>query len=128
MALGIYAGSSASNLTLLPSPTELKPSNELIWSENTGRAQSGTNKAKMVGDVVAEKLTYAIQWGILTQAELTLIQTKLVAGFFYFGVGTSSSQAQSSAKKFYRSPIQYEILPIGNTIYYKSVTVDVIEQ
>jgi hypothetical protein len=43
-------------------------------------------------------------------------------------MGTTASQAQGSAKKFYRSPIQYEILPVGNTLYYKGVTVDVIEQ
>lgn len=128
MALGIYAGASASGMSLLPSPTDLQPSHETIWSENTGRAQSGTNKAKMVGDVVAEKITYNIKWGILTQAEMNLIKSKLTAGFFYFGIGTSASQAQNSASKFYRSEIQYAILPIGNTLYYKNATVDVIEQ
>lgn len=128
MALGIYAGATASGMVLLPSPTDLKPSHELIWSENTGRAQSGTNKAKMVGDVVAEKITYNIQWNMLTQSQLDLIKARLTAGFFYFGIGTSATQAQNSAKTFYRGNIQYDITPIGNTLYYKSVTVDVIEQ
>lgn len=128
MALGIYAGSSASGMTLLPSPTELKPSNEQIWSENTGRAQSGTNKAKMIGDVVAEKITYSIEWRMLTNEQLAIIKSKLTAGFFYFGIGTTATQAQNSARKFYRGNIQSDLLPIGNTLYYKTVTVDVIEQ
>lgn len=128
MALDIYAGATATGMTKLPSPTDLKPSYEIIWSENTGRAQSGTNKAKMVGDVVAEKITYNIQWGILTQAQLDSIKSKLTAGFFYFGIGTTATQASNSAKKFYRGNIQYDLVPVGNTLYYKSVAVDVIEQ
>lgn len=128
MALGIYAGTSATGMTLLPSPTDLKPSKELIWSENTGRAQSGSNKAKMIGDVVAEKTTYSIEWGVLTQSQLNTITSHLTAGFFYFGIGTTATQAQNNAGKYYRGNIQYKLLPIGNTLYYKDVTVDVVEQ
>lgn len=125
MSLGIYAGSSVANMTVLPSPTTITPTFEMIWSENTGRAQSGSNKAKMIGDVVAEKKTYAIKWGIITDAEMSQIRSKLPAGFFYFGVGTSKP---SSADKYYRSEIVGDYLPIGNAIYWKDVTVSVIEQ
>ena len=128
MALDIYAGNSASSMTKLPSPVSVTPSNEIIWSENTGRAQSGSNKAKMIGDVVDEKETYVIHWGILTETEMALIKQKLKAGFFYFGMGTSSSAAQSSAKKFYRSNITSEILNVGSAVYYKDAEVSVIEQ
>lgn len=128
MALRIYAGSSAGAMTLLPSPVSLTPSNEIIWSENTGRAQSGADKAKMIGDVVDEKQTYTIHWGILTQAEYDLIKSRLVPGFFWFGVGTSSASAAASARRYYRSNITAEIMAVGSEVYYKDAEVSVIEQ
>lgn len=124
----IYAGSSASSLTELPSPVELKQSKEQIWSENTGRAQSGSNKAKMIGDSIAQKRTYQIKWGILTETELNTIQTKLTPGFFYFSAATSASSAQSNAEKFYRSEISYQIIQAGPNVVYKDAAVNVIEQ
>ena len=124
----IYAGTSASSMTELPSPVDLKRSDEQIWSENTGRAQTGTNKAKMIGDVVATKRTYQIKWGVLTGTELTSIKNHLTTGFFYFAAATSSSSAQSNAAKFYRSEIQYDIIQAGPNVYYKDVAVSVIEQ
>ncbi len=128
MALGIYAGATVANMAILPSPTDLQPSFEIIWSEDTGRAQSGTNKAKMIGSVVDEKKTYTIKWGVITDSEMSTIKSKLTTGFFYFGVGTSLTQAQNSAIKVYRSEITGDYLPVGNTIYWKNAQVSVIEQ
>ena len=128
MALGIYAGNAADSLTLLPSPVSIKPSHEIIWSENTGRAQSGANKAKMIGDVIAEKQTYTIQWGLLTQSEYNTVKNKLKAGFFYFAVAASASQAEENAAKYYRGNLTAEAVQAGNSIYYKDATVSVIEQ
>lgn len=128
MALGIYAGTSASTMTALPSPVQLTPTAELIWSENTGRAQSGTNKAKMIGDVVAEKRTYKIQWGYLTATEYALIKSKLTPGFFTFGVGLTPASAQAAAGRYYRSEITAEMVQVGRDYYYKDATVSVIEQ
>lgn len=124
----IYAGTSASSLTELPSPVDLKKSDELIWSENTGRAQSGSNKAEMIGDVVATKDKYEIKWGILTEAELNSIRTHLPKGFFYFAAATSSSSAQSNASKYYRGEISYDIIQAGPNVYYKDAAVSVIEK
>ena len=128
MAIGIYAGSTAGGVTLLPSPVDVQVSNEIIWSEDTGRAQSGTNKAKMIGSVVAEKRTYSIKWGVLQESELNAIRNKLTAGFFFFAMASSLSSARSSATKCYRSEINYDVLPVGSTTYYKNVAVSVIEQ
>lgn len=100
MALGIYAGTSATGMTLLPSPTDLKPSKELIWSENTGRAQSGSNKAKMIGDVVAEKTTYNIEWGVLTQSQLNTITSHLTAGFFILASAQQQHRRRIMRKSF----------------------------
>ena len=126
MATAIYAGSSSGSLTKLPSPISLKTTSELIWSENTGRAQSGENQAKMIGDTIAKKRTYAIEWGVISQAQLSTILENLTSGFFYFGIGTESSPP-SSPTKFYRSELTYETIE-AETTYYKNVTVSVIEQ
>ena len=128
MAIGIYAGDSASAVVELPSPVEVTPSMELIWSENTGRAQSGSNRAKMIGDVVAEKNAYNIKWGILEASDFTAITTHLKAGFFYFAVASSLASARAIATTYYRGNISYSLLSVGSETYYKDVTVDVIQQ
>ena len=128
MALGIYAGASANGVAILPSPVEVKPTHEIIWSQDTGRAQSGANKAKMIGSVVDTKMTYAIKWGVITATDFSTITSKLTAGFFYFAMATSLATAKSTAISCYRSEIAYDVLPIGDTIYYKDVTVSVIQQ
>ena len=51
------------NGVALPAPTVIKIDNEIIWSSNTGRTSSGT----MAGDVVAEKKTITIEWGVLRE-------------------------------------------------------------
>lgn len=116
----LYAGSSTP-LTLLPSPVSVQITREQIWSEDTGRAQSGANQAEMIGTSVAEKMTYAIKWGVLTSAQLSVITTNLPKGFFYFGT------ANNSTTKFYRSEITYDIVQ-ADDIYYKDVSVSVIQK
>ena len=125
--LGIYAGASVAGMAILPSPVSLKTSLEQIWSEDTGRAQSGTNQAKMIGDSIAEKLTYEIQWGVLNGTDFATITSKLTRGFFYFGIGTSLAAAKSAAAKFYRGAITYETVQ-ADAVYYKNVSVSVIQQ
>lgn len=131
MALDIYAGASLASLTKLPSPSQVTPTFEIIWSEDTGRAQSGSDKAKMIGSVVDEKKTYAIKWGVIDNDDMNIIKSHLTRGFFYFCVGTevpTSSNNYNGAVKYYRSEIAGDYLPIGNDIYWKDVTVSVIEQ
>lgn len=124
----IYAGSTIESMVELPSPTELKRSTEQIWSENTGRAQSGVNQAKMIGDVVATKMTFSIKWGILTYDQYNTIQSKLTKGFFYFGIGTTLNEAKNSAYKFYRGDLSCDYLQAGTGILYKDVSTTLIEQ
>ncbi len=124
----IYAGTSASSMRELPSPIELKRTNEMIWSENTGRAQSGSNKAKMIGDVVAQKRTYTIKWGVLTGTQLNIIINNLPKGFFSFAAATSASAAEEAAGRYYRSEISFDYLQAGREVLYKDVSVSVIEQ
>lgn len=125
----IYAGNSASSMTELPSPVSIKNSREKIWSENTGRAQSGTNAAKMIGDVIAKKKTFEIKWGILTATQVESIISHLDnKAFVYFAMATSSSAAQSAASTYYSSNLTYEVIQSGPNVFYKDATVTMIEQ
>ncbi|MGN0464896.1 MAG: hypothetical protein ACI4F9_00935 [Lachnospiraceae bacterium] len=102
----------------LPSPTQIKMSDEIIWSSNTGRVASGT----MVGDVIAEKVTVTITWEMLTEAEVASIRSSMPAGFFSITVLGISFVA-------YRGNLQSDVLGIINgTVYYKSVTVTAIQK
>lgn len=120
----IYAGTTT-NMVQLPSPISVSPTREQIWSEDTGRAQSGSNQAEMIGTSIAEKMTYAIKWGILTEAELSSITSNMPKGFFYFGIGTSKP---SSPNKYYRSEITYEIIQTEEGIRYKDVATSAIQK
>ena len=120
---------SSGSMTELPSPIKIQQTREQIWSEDTGRAQSGSNQAEMIGTSVAEKMTYAIQWGVLSSTDFNTIITNLPKGFFYFGVGQT---APSSPSKYYRSEITYELIQAMQngalTTFYKDVSVSVIQK
>lgn len=112
-----------SDNTVLPSPTALNASDEIIWSSNTGRS---TVSAKMLGDVIAEKKTFSIGWQWITAAELKVIKNALKSGFnpisFIFDDETITLMA-------YRGTISSEYAgSIGGIEYYKTVSCDVIEQ
>lgn len=128
--LALYAGNSATMTVAnnkLPSPSRMQVSVEQIWSENTGRAQSGNNKAKMIGESLVAKHTYSIEWAMLEHSDFQKIGDLLPRGFFYFGTG-SINTPPSNPSKYYRSEIQYEVIQVGNTQYYKNITTQVIEQ
>lgn len=106
------------NGVAMPSPTQIKVSDEIIWSSNTGRVADGS----MVGDAIAEKTTVAITWEMLTEAEKASIKGSMVAGFFPVTVLGMSITS-------YRGTMQSDVLGIINgTTYYKTVTVTVIQQ
>lgn len=127
--LALYAGSSSTftSSNRLPSPSRLQVSAEQIWSEDTGRAQSGENKAKMIGSSLTSKHTYMIDWAMLEYSDFQKVENLLTRGFFYFGVG-STADPPDSPTKYYRSEINYEVIQVGNTRYYKNISVQVIEQ
>lgn len=112
------------NNVVLPSPTEISTTDEIIWSSNTGRS---TTSGKMLGDVIAEKQTFSIKWGILAKSEQKKIKNNLKSGFHpvYF-IFDDETVALTS----YRGTITSQHLGyIGDGIYYyKSVSCDIIEQ
>lgn len=107
----------------LPAPVSIKVDDEILWSSSTGRALDGT----MLGDVVAEKKTLSVTWGILTETELALIKSKLVAGFFPV---TFHDDGEDITITTYRGTLSKE--QIGRLsdgiFYYRSASVSIVQQ
>lgn len=103
----------------LPAPVTIEANGELIWSENTGRIASGD----MAGTVLAEKQTYDITWGVLTEAELRTIRSALPGGFFPFQIGDQTVTV-------YRGTLKTEHIGyIGDGVYYyRSASVSLIQK
>jgi hypothetical protein len=80
----------------------------------------------MIGDVIAEKMTFAIQWGVLTKAERDLIRSNLSSGFHPFSVVEDGTPTTIDA---YRSTITFDTLGThGGVTYYKNMQVSIIQQ
>lgn len=108
----------------LPAPETITVADEIIWSSNTGRVSSGL----MNGDIIAQKKTLKIKWGILTEAQMTLIKNKLVAGFFPI---TFHDEGKDMTITSYRGTLSKEMLGDlgdGKGCWYKSASVDLIQR
>lgn len=107
----------------LPAPVSMSVNNEIIWTSDTGRLMNGI----MVGDVIAEKCTVSIKWGVLTETEMKLIREKLISGFFPF---TFRDDGIDITIESYRGTLSKEHLGyIGDGIYYyKSASVEIIQR
>ncbi len=107
----------------LPEPVEISTSDEIIWSSNTGR----TTNAQMVGDVIAEKKTLNIKWGILKESDVALIKANIKTGFFPI---TFRDDGLELTINTYRGTLTREHIGYltDGIYYYRSVSVTVIEQ
>lgn len=110
------------NNVTLPSPVSITVSDEIIWSENTGRSATG----EMIGDVIAQKETFNIQWGVMPKSDFNTIKANLLAGFTSFSIiedGVTHTIQQ------YRGTLTRDIIgSINGVTYYKNVQVSVIQQ
>lgn len=106
------------NGVALASPVSISNSDEIIWSSGTGRSANGL----MSGDVIANKKTIQISWGILTQDEYNAI-LRIPSGFFNAVVLGQSIRA-------YRSTISGSCLGTfsDGITYYNDVSTSFIEQ
>lgn len=112
------------NTTLPGGVVAIKRSDELLWSEGTGRSATSGN---MVGSVVAKKQTYSIEWGVITQAQYDAIRSAIVQGFFTLTITVGSTTLANISA--YRGTISGQLLStIGTSNYWKGVTVDVVER
>lgn len=106
----------------LPAPVSLSIADQIIWSAATGRSADGT----MVGDVVAEKKTLEISWGILTESQYLLIKRNLTSGFFSISFRDDGIDMTISS---YRSDLKRDVLGwLGGVYYYRSVSVSIVQQ
>ena len=107
----------------LPAPSSIAVDDEIIWSSDTGRTLDGT----MAGDVVAEKKTISIQWGMLTAEKMKLIRDTIVAGFLPV---TFYDCGENITINVYRSTLSKDAIgELGDGIYwYRSASVQLIQQ
>jgi hypothetical protein len=107
----------------LPAPVSLKVDDEIIWSSSTGRALDGT----MLGDVVVEKKTLAISWGVLQEDEMLAIKSQLVTGFFPV---TFHDDGQDITITSYRGTLSKDVIGKldDGIFYYRSASVSIIQQ
>ena len=106
------------NGVALASPVSISNNDEIIWSSGTGRSANG----QMSGDIIANKKTIQISWGILTQDEYNAIRN-IPSGFFNAVVLGQSIRA-------YRSTISGSCLGTfsDGITYYNDVSTSFIEQ
>lgn len=107
----------------LPTPDEITVNDEIIWSSNTGRSGTG----KMIGDVIAEKVTLGISWkGLRTAFEYRQIKKGLVAGFFPLKIQIEDIPMEIMS---YRGTLSGRARgKLGDTYYYDSIAADIVEQ
>ena len=108
---------------VLPAPVSISVNDELIWTSDTGRLMDGT----MMGEVVAEKKTASIKWGILTESDIVLIKQGIIIGFFPI---TFRDDGLDITIEAYRGTLTKEQLgKLGDGIFwYRSASVDIIEK
>lgn len=101
----------------------LKRSDELLWSEGTGRAASdGT----MTGSVVAGKQTWEVAWGPVTAAQYAAIRSAASGGFMALSIALNNSTL--AACTVYRGAVGGELMGVfGGVTYYRDVSLQLIE-
>ena len=112
------------NTTLPGDIITMKRSDELFWSEGTGRSAS---TGRLSGSIVARKMTYTFEWGPITQAQYDAIRTAAdSATFMTLSVKVNGSTVASTT--VYRSNVAGDLMQVaGGTTYYKNVSVQFVE-
>lgn len=104
--------------------TAIKRSDELLWSDGTGRA---ANSGLMTGTVVAKKQTYTLEFGPLTASEYATVRSVAGAGFVSLSITVGGATLASCT--VYRGTITGELLGVlGGTTYYKGVQLELVER
>ena len=108
---------------VLPAPVSISVNDEIIGSSDTGRLMDGT----MAGEVIAQKKTVSIKWGILQESELVLIKSGIIIGFFPI---TFRDDGVDMTITTYRGTMSKEqIGRLGDgRFWYRSASVDLIER
>lgn len=115
------------NNKLMPTPSSLSISKNLIWSANTGRASTG----EMVGDIVAIKYKLILTWNHLTQDEVALIDAAVNSATF-FPVKFIDPASSSGAFKTIQAQVGTPTYPVYSYAFavprYAGIGLDLIEK
>lgn len=115
--------------TILPSPTSVNLTDEILWSSSTGRSVS---TGEMMGASITGKRTLEIEWQWITATEFANIMNALPRGFFSNVVYESTTGVKyCEMEKAYRGNFTREdagTVDSKGTHYYKSVKVSIIEK
>lgn len=115
------------NGVLLKSPSGLKKSEEKVWSTNTGRSTT----AKMIGDIIAKKVTFDMQWMYVSKADYKKISENL---------GTINNPYPKLKVVWEDGEVEYDVNVYSSEItseylyakyrdaVYRTVTVSIIQQ
>ena len=98
----------------------IKP--ETIWSSNTGRTATGL----MVGDIVATKHEFSMEWTNLSDAN-TMKILNAVSGKAFFSFKYTPSGGATKTVTVYRASGSPQMTK-GNGGYYSKVTLSLVEQ
>lgn len=121
--MAIISVKKGTSIIELPAPSTISVGSEIIWSANTGRTSTG----KMVGDVIAEKDTLQITWEYLVTSEKNKIKDNLSPGFFTLKINIDGTDEEITV---YRGTLTSEAIGqlSDGLFYYRSVSVDIVEQ
>ncbi len=108
--------------TVLPSPVSLQVDDEMIWTSDSGRDLSGL----FDGDIIAEKKTVTIAWGVLEASEVVTLSNHLCAGFFPL---TFRDAGGNLTIESYRATLSKVMLgEVAGVLYYKSVSCKIVQR
>ena len=106
----------------LPSPVEVSIEDEIIWSSDSGRDLSGL----FAGDVIADKKTISVVWGVLSASDVNTIQSNLASGYIPVTFQDASGNVTIDA---YRGTLSKVLLgTFGGVTWYKSVSCKIIQR
>ncbi|MGN0480354.1 MAG: hypothetical protein ACI4EV_02150 [Lachnospiraceae bacterium] len=108
---------------VLPAPVTLSVDDNIIWSSSTGRTLAGL----MVGDIVAEKKTLNITWGLMPEDSYLKIKNNMIAGFFPVKFHDDGIDIVITT---YRGTLSKDIIGRldDGLFWYRSISVQIIQQ
>lgn len=105
--------------------TTIKMGNEIIWSSNTGRSASS---GKMLGDIVAKKLTLSLEFSWIKDSVLDYIINQ-IDGTAFQQILLKLDQKTVFSGRAYRSTVEKTMGGFqGGYWYWSSASFDLIQQ
>ena len=118
--MGLVIGS-----TTLPTPKSVTYSQNKLWSQNTGRLDSGY----FVGELVAVKKKYEVTFPPLTTSDLTTVRTAVNPNNGFASVQITNAEGGTDTVDAYFGDLTVESYSWNNGIQYAvNAAVSIIER